>query len=67
MNLAGKAEVNKKINCMTCKHFFVTWDRNFPRGCKAFQFKTAVLPSQEVLRASGRQCMKYEKKELQNP
>ncbi|MDE3840376.1 uracil-DNA glycosylase [Bacillus methanolicus] len=53
----------RKINCVKCSHFYVTWDPNFPRGCKAFQFKTRNLPSVEVFRASGRACLKYERKE----
>lgn len=53
----------ERINCFTCKHFFVTWDPKFPRGCKAFQFKTNRLPSAQVLSASGQPCLKYEKKE----
>ncbi|RFU67969.1 uracil-DNA glycosylase [Bacillus sp. V59.32b] len=54
----------EKINCMTCKHYYVTWDPHFPKGCKAFQFKTSAIPSQEVLRSSGQRCMKYEKKHV---
>lgn len=53
----------KRVNCFTCKHFFVTWDPKFPRGCRAFQFKTNQLPSTQVLAASGHPCLKYEKKE----
>ncbi|WP_077215118.1 uracil-DNA glycosylase [Bacillus dakarensis] len=52
----------EKINCFGCRHFYVTWDRNFPKGCKAFGFKTRRLPSMEVLKASGQSCLKYEKK-----
>ncbi|RFU62521.1 uracil-DNA glycosylase [Peribacillus glennii] len=52
---------------MKCKYFFVTWDKNFPKGCKAFNFKTAILPSQDVYRSSGQQCMKYEEKALRKP
>ncbi|PAE19696.1 uracil-DNA glycosylase [Bacillus sp. 7504-2] len=52
----------ERINCFACKHFYVTWDKKFPKGCRAFQFKTSRLPSQEVLRASGHNCLRYEKK-----
>ncbi|CAH0345021.1 hypothetical protein BCI9360_01297 [Bacillus sp. CECT 9360] len=52
----------EKINCMSCKHYYITWDPQFPKGCKAFQFKTSMIPSQEVFRSSGQPCMKYEKK-----
>lgn len=51
-----------RIDCMKCKHFFVTWDPNMPRGCRAFGFKTRSLPSVEVLSSSGQPCMSYERK-----
>jgi hypothetical protein len=35
---------NKRVNCYQCKHFYVTWDPKFPRGCRAFAFKSASLP-----------------------
>lgn len=48
-----------KRDCFKCQHFFVTWDANSPRGCKAFGFKTRKLPSLEVLKASGQACLKF--------
>ncbi|MBY0123399.1 uracil-DNA glycosylase [Bacillus sp. S/N-304-OC-R1] len=54
---------SKRIDCFKCKYFYVTWDQRFPKGCKAFQFKTAKLPSMEVLKASGQPCLRFEKKE----
>ncbi len=52
----------KRIDCRKCKHFEITWDRNFPYGCKAMGFKTAFLPSVEVHKASGLACLKFEMK-----
>jgi hypothetical protein len=57
-----KMNENKKIDCFKCKFFYVTWDQRFPKGCKAFQFKTAKLPSIEVLKASGQPCLRFERK-----
>lgn len=54
--------MSKRIDCFKCKFFYVTWDNRYPKGCKAFQFKTAGLPSVEVLRASGQPCLRFEKK-----
>ncbi|MFO1442167.1 uracil-DNA glycosylase [Bacillus sp. Bva_UNVM-123] len=54
--------MKKRIDCFKCKYFYVTWDSRYPKGCKAFQFKTAQLPSAEVLRASGQPCLRFEKK-----
>lgn len=53
---------NKRVDCFKCKNFYVTWDQRFPKGCKAFNFKTNRLPSLEVFRASGEQCLRFEKK-----
>ncbi|PJN91061.1 uracil-DNA glycosylase [Bacillus sp. mrc49] len=49
----------KRVNCMLCRHFYVTWDPNFPKGCRAFQFKTANLPSLDVFRSSGQVCLEF--------
>ncbi|WP_338119946.1 uracil-DNA glycosylase [Paenibacillus thalictri] len=40
----------------------MTWDSRFPRGCKAFGFKTGELPSAVVLKSSGQPCMNYVEK-----
>ncbi|WP_246943794.1 uracil-DNA glycosylase [Bacillus pinisoli] len=54
--------MSQRINCFQCKYFYTTWDQNFPRGCKAFNFKTSQMPSVAVQRSSGSPCMKFEKK-----
>ena len=54
---------NSRINCMQCRFYYVTWDPQFPRGCKAYDFKTRVMPSALVLSSSDRPCLKYEPKE----
>ncbi|RKN84328.1 uracil-DNA glycosylase [Paenibacillus ginsengarvi] len=51
-----------RINCMKCRHFYVTWDPKFPKGCKAYGFKTQGLPSQTVLASSGKPCYQFEEK-----
>jgi hypothetical protein len=57
----------EKIDCFKCRHFFVTWDKKFPRGCRALGFKSKGMPSQMVFQASGMQCLKFEKKETATP
>lgn len=52
----------QKVSCFKCKHFYTTWDVQFPRGCKAYGFKTKQIPSDYVLQVSGHACMKYEEK-----
>lgn len=51
-----------RIDCMKCSYFYVTWDPKFPKGCKAFGFKTQTMPSLTVLSSSGSPCLKYEPK-----
>jgi hypothetical protein len=53
---------SQRINCMKCQHFYITWDANFPRGCKAYGFKTQTMPSLNVLSSSGKPCMNFEPK-----
>ncbi|RJP23040.1 MAG: uracil-DNA glycosylase [Candidatus Omnitrophota bacterium] len=50
----------KKILCIHCKHYHVTWDPKFPHGCKALGFKTARPPSFTVKESSGMDCFLYE-------
>nr|WP_082295127.1 uracil-DNA glycosylase [Sporosarcina ureilytica] len=50
------------VNCFQCESFFVTWDRQNPRGCKAYGFKTRELPSNVVKRSSGMNCLKFRRK-----
>lgn len=47
------------IDCFKCRYFFITWDENQPRGCKAFGFKTKQMPSAVVLESSGQACLKF--------
>jgi hypothetical protein len=56
-----------KVDCFQCKHFFVTWDKKFPRGCRALRFKSEEMPSSLVYQASGMECLRFEKKEFAPP
>lgn len=51
---------NKKINCVLCKHFVVTWDKEQPRACKQFGFKGKCMPNITVLKVTGKPCPVYE-------
>ncbi|WP_321276358.1 hypothetical protein [Thiomicrorhabdus indica] len=51
------------IDCFACKHFYVTWDQNNPKGCRAFGFKTKKMPSMVVFENSGEKCLKFELKD----
>ena len=50
---------NTRVDCFKCKHFYVTWDQNNPRGCKYFGFKTKLMPSIAVSKSSGKSCQAY--------
>lgn len=52
-----------KISCVNCAHFYITWDRDFPRGCKALAFKAREMPSAVVQRSSGMECQSFKPKE----
>jgi hypothetical protein len=45
-----------------CQHFFVTWDAQQPRGCRAYGFKSNDLPSDVVYASSGAACQLFERK-----
>lgn len=49
----------EKINCRLCKYFYVTWDKNFPNGCRAFEFKSRDMPYAVVYKNSGANCRAY--------
>jgi hypothetical protein len=51
-----------KIDCLKCKYFYITWDKNSPRGCRFFNFKSKMMPSTVVLQSSGAACLKFEPK-----
>ncbi|MDA8138122.1 MAG: uracil-DNA glycosylase [Desulfobacteraceae bacterium] len=50
------------IDCHRCRHYFVTWEKRQPHGCKAMGFKSEQLPSIVVFHTSGEQCLRYEPK-----
>lgn len=50
------------INCLKCKNFMVTWDKRFPKGCKLFGFKGAIMPSTMVFQSTGAPCQNFQEK-----
>jgi len=60
-----KEEKTKKkayVDCLKCIHFYVTWDKRFPRGCRAYGFKTVNLPSADVYNSSGIPCARFKRR-----
>lgn len=54
-------------DCLHCQHFFVTWDAQQPRGCRAYGFKSNDLPSDVVFASSGAACQLFERKPDRKP
>ncbi|MGK0288851.1 MAG: hypothetical protein ACI86H_000272 [bacterium] len=50
------------VRCNQCKHYFVTWDKNYPHGCKKIGFKGTIIPSRYVMQVSGNACLAFETK-----
>jgi hypothetical protein len=49
--------------CYRCIYYFVTWEVNFPHGCRAMGFKSRRLPMIDVRRImQGNECLAFELK-----
>ena len=55
------APQRERPDCLHCTHYFVTWEADKPRGCRAYEFKSLELPSQVVLESSGEICQFFER------
>lgn len=51
------------INCYSCTHFYITYEKIFPYGCRAMGFKSRLMPSREVFASSGMECQMFESKQ----
>jgi hypothetical protein len=61
----GDAESGKKrIACIKCRYYQVTWDMHQPYGCRAHGFKTHRNPSVVVYESSGIECQVFEEKTI---
>ncbi|MAI84270.1 MAG: uracil-DNA glycosylase [Rickettsiales bacterium] len=51
-------------NCNNCKHLFISHNKKFPLGCRAFGFISKKQPYLEVYNTSGMKCalFSYKKK-----
>ena len=47
---------NYREDCKNCKYLYVTYDKFYPWGCKAFGFKSKKYPYNEVYSISGMKC-----------
>jgi hypothetical protein len=54
-----------RIDCRRCRFYFVTWDEDFPHGCRRMGFKSRHSPGDEVRRAmKGEPCRLFEEKQI---
>lgn len=51
-----------RIYCQKCIYYYVTWEQAKPHGCKAYGFKSQVIPSVVVKRSSGTDCSFFQLK-----
>jgi hypothetical protein len=51
-----------KISCNQCRHYFVTWEKDFPYGCRAMGFKSKIAATFAVFQSSGIPCQHFEPK-----
>jgi len=47
-------------DCRGCRHYYITWDRSFPYGCRAMGFKSLQMPCIAVRMSSGKECLSFE-------
>ena len=57
-----KEKSKKTIECKNCVHFYITWDKHYPKGCKAMGFKSVEIPSIMVYKLSAVECLRFENK-----
>ncbi|MBC76833.1 MAG: hypothetical protein CME64_12535 [Halobacteriovoraceae bacterium] len=53
-----------KPNCSKCKHYYITFNQDVPRGCRAYGIQSASSPLQVIRNAnSGQDCLGFELKD----
>jgi hypothetical protein len=58
--------MNRRIICQRCTHYYVTWEKSKPHGCRAYAFKSDKIPSIVVKHSSGMDCNFYVDKRASN-
>jgi hypothetical protein len=60
----GVVPVDKAPDCTRCIHYYITYDVNFPYGCRALGFKSQRQPQLDVLEASNQPCLAFEQRSV---
>lgn len=58
--LTYNESMSQRPPCLKCRHFFVTWDKSYPRGCRMFGIKTDRMPSERVFETTGVDCPAFQ-------
>lgn len=54
-----------KPNCTKCRHFYITWDKKTPHGCRRFGIQCKDSPSNVIASAGLGDCQGFEEKSTQ--
>ncbi len=60
---SGSPKQEREIDCFSCRFFFITYEQQFPYGCRAARFKSRRMPSREMFAGSGMDCQFFHEKE----
>jgi len=58
--------IQEKQDCFKCIHFYITWRKDFPNGCKIYGIQTKHFPSLVVLSSTGTGCKGFAEKPKKN-
>ena len=58
--------MKNEVNCHKCQYYYITWDKNYPKGCRYFGFKGKAIPSDTVRLSSGEECKGFLPKTTHN-
>jgi len=56
-----------QVNCLACRHFYITYEPSHPYGCRVLAFKSKEMPSRVVYASSGIECQAYTPKASTKP
>jgi hypothetical protein len=52
----------RKVSCIKCRYFRITWESRNPYACQAHGFKSHKNPALVVFESSGIECQLFEPK-----
>jgi len=48
-----------KISCRECRHYYITWEQDFPNACRVMGFKAKTMPDRIAHQTSGMVCQLF--------